>query len=51
MLPPNGGMHDVFIDFPMPKVADTVAVQLTGITLDGQPAVFPDYVVVVQPKQ
>ncbi len=51
MLPPNGGVHDVFLDFPMAKPADTAALLLTGITLDGQMAQFPDYILVMQAKK
>jgi hypothetical protein len=44
LLPPNGG-HEVFLDYRMKPMAGPIALQLAGITLDGQPAQFPDYVV------
>ena len=44
----RGRIPPRFVDFDVPDNTAVVALQLTGITLDGQPAAFPDYVVAGQ---
>lgn len=48
---PPGQSHDIFADFKVEDTVPQVALQMTGVTVDGQPLALPDYVVVAQRNQ
>jgi hypothetical protein len=43
-IPPHAS-HAVHVNYKIPETTPQAALQMVGITVDGQPAAFPDFVV------